>query len=81
MELYRRLRSHIELRRLNEETETSHTEFATGDERAVLYRESPTRYLGYLCLHAPMEARRLNADFDNLWTHSEPDPQVRRLYL
>ena len=78
---WQKLLSHIELRRLTKEIETPHTEFMTGDESAVLYFANPAHYQGYLCLYTPVEARRLNADFDLLWGFSEPDPQVRRLHI
>lgn len=79
--LWRKLQSHIELRRLTEEVDTPHTEFMTGDEAAVLYIVNPAHYKGHLCLHSPVEARRLNADFDLLWGFSEPDPQIRQLHI
>lgn len=78
---WQRLQSRMELRRVTEEVETPHTEFMTGDDTAVLYVVNPSRYQGYLCLHAPVEVRRLNEDFEAIWNHSEPDPQVRRLHI
>ena len=81
VETFQRLSSHIELRRLNRELDTFHQEFITGDISAVLYIQNPRRSIGYLCLHSPLEAKKLNEEFDVLWNHSLPDPQIRQLHI
>ncbi len=81
VETYRKLSSHIELRRLNTEIETAHREFMTGDGSALLYFQNPDRYLGYLQLYAPVAVKNINVEFDLLWNHSEPDRQVRQLHI
>jgi len=81
VETQHRLQSRIELRCLTPEIEIQHQEFMTGDDSSVLYFVNPGHYQGYLCLYSPIEARRLNTEFDSLWSHSEPDPQVRKLYI
>ncbi|MCK9502844.1 MAG: GNAT family N-acetyltransferase [Porticoccaceae bacterium] len=81
VEAHHRLQSRIELRCLTPEIEVQHQEFMSGDEKSVLYFVNPGHYQGYLCLYSPIEARRLNTEFDSLWSHSEPDPQMRKLYI
>lgn len=81
VELFMRLTSRIQLRKLNPERETPHTEFMVGDEEMVLYNQQPDGYKGYFYRYAPMEARRLSQDFDSLWNSSEPDPAIRRLHI
>jgi predicted GNAT family N-acyltransferase len=81
METCHKLPSHIELKRLTNEIDTPHQEFMTGNLHSVLYAQSPRYYQGYLCLYAPVETKRLNEEFDILWHHSEPDPQIRRLHI
>jgi len=74
VETQQRLQSRIELRCLTSEIETQHQEFMTGDDSSVLYFVNPGHYQGYLCLYSPRDVRRLNTEFDSLWSHSEPDP-------
>ena len=81
VESFQRLTSHIELRRQNPEIDTVHQEFITGDVNGVLYCQNPRHYTGFLCLHAPLEARQLNDDFDVLWDQSQPDPSIRKLHI
>lgn len=81
VETYHRLLSHIEMRRLNPERHTLHTEFLVGDNEKVMYMQDPDRCRGYYCEYAPVEAKRLTLDFDSLWESSLPDPEVRRLYI
>lgn len=81
VELFLRLTSRLELRRLNPERETAHTEFLVCDERGLLRNQSQDGYQGYCCRFAPLEARQLGQDFDALWHGSEPDPAIRRLHI
>lgn len=81
VELFMRLTSRIQLRKLNPERETLHTEFMVGDEEMVLCNQEQDGYKGYFYRYAPMEARHLSQDFDSLWNSSEPDPAIRRLHI
>ncbi|MAT51625.1 MAG: hypothetical protein CMK32_10630 [Porticoccaceae bacterium] len=81
VEMFHRLTSRIQLRKLNPERETLHTDFIVGDEEQVLYNQLEDGYEGYFFAYAPLEARRLSKDFDSLWNSSEPDPAVRRLAI
>ncbi|MGV6807228.1 MAG: DUF7931 domain-containing protein, partial [bacterium] len=58
-----------------------HNDFIVVDETRILYKQEGDRYIGYSVDYAPREAKEISADFDELWEQSEPDPEVRRLYL
>ena len=45
----------------------------------ILYKQGQDRYAGYLIRHAPLEATDLADSFDDMWNHSEPDPELRKL--
>lgn len=81
VETCNRLQSHMEIRKLTSEVETTHQEFVVSDDESVLYYVNPGHFQGYLCLYSPVEARRLTEDFDSLWRFSHQDPQLRRLYI
>ena len=81
VELFLRLTSRIQLRKLDPERETLHTEFLVGDEESVLYNQRADGYQGYYYRYAPLEARRLSQEFDSLWEASAPDPSIRRLHI
>ncbi|MCK9564380.1 MAG: GNAT family N-acetyltransferase [Bacteroidales bacterium] len=81
VELFMRLSSRMELRRLDSELETPHTEFLVSDEKGILCNQLEDGYRGYCYRHAPLEARHLSQDFDALWHRSGPAPGLRRLYL
>ena len=81
VEIFYKLTSHIEIRKLTQEIPTIHQEFMSGDVTSLLYLQDPKRYIGYLCLHTPLETKHLNEEFDALWHRSQPDPQIRRLHI
>jgi predicted GNAT family N-acyltransferase len=81
VELFLRLTSRIELRRLDPEYHTEHSEFLIGDDAMVLCNQIQDGYRGHYWRHAPREARRLTADFDALWAAGAADPALRRLHI
>lgn len=38
-------------------------------------------YTATVCFDAPRHSQQLADDFDEMWEHSTPDPQTRRLYV
>ena len=80
-ELSLRLPSHIEIRKLNEESTTPHLEFMLADKLGVLYQQDTRRLHGYMVQHAPLEAAELADQFDQLWLSGKPDPALRRLHI
>jgi hypothetical protein len=81
LELARRLTSRIELRRPIAQYAEHGDEYLLADHRGYLYREHADEYEGSAEFYAPLEARRLEERFQAAWEHSQPDPELRRLYL
>ena len=81
LELARRLTSRIELRRPITQYAEHGDEYLLTDHRGYLYREHADEYEGSVDFYAPLETRRLEERFQEAWEHSQPDPDLRRLYL
>ena len=81
LELARRLTSRIELRRPIAEYSERGDEYLLADGSGYLYRERAGEYEVSADFHAPLETRRLQEQFHEAWEHSQPDPDLRRLYL
>lgn len=81
MELFLRLTSRIELRRLDPDYRTIYSEFLIGDDTMALCNQIEDGYRGYYWHHAPSKAQRLSVDFDALWDAGEADPTLRSLHI
>jgi hypothetical protein len=81
IELSRRLSSSIEFRRVHEDYTYYNQAFMVFDERGIIKRRYADRYEGIASFNAPLEARELVNFFDEVWSRSEPDPNLRRLHL
>jgi predicted GNAT family N-acyltransferase len=79
LHLSHHLPSRVQIRRLDREIGTMHTEFMVIDQSGVLYNQSADQYAGYAVYHSPLKAMELIHDFDDMWEHSDPDPELRRL--
>ncbi|RLA47960.1 MAG: hypothetical protein DRR06_01125 [Gammaproteobacteria bacterium] len=79
LHLFHRLPSRVQIRTLGKEIKTLHSEFMLVDRSGILYNQSGDRYGGYAIPYAPFEAVELLNDFDDMWEHSEPDPELRQL--
>jgi hypothetical protein len=79
--LAQRLTSRIAIRRLADDAPSPPDAFLIADERAYLKRPFAERSEGIADLHGRMEARRLRADFEQMWEHAEVDVELRRLLL
>lgn len=79
LHLFHRLPSRIQIRSLGSNVKTLHTDFMLIDQAGILYNQSSGRYAGYAVYHAPLEAMELINEFDNMWNHSEPNPELRQL--
>jgi predicted GNAT family N-acyltransferase len=55
--------------------------FLLADEAGFILRRQADIYLATVDFHAPLEARRLQAEFLTLWEQAEPSPELRRLHL
>jgi hypothetical protein len=77
--LAQRFSSYMEVRRASRDHAMLAITFMVADEEAVLYRPIASQYEGYVDLQAPLEARGLLRQFDDIWEKAEPDPEFRRL--
>jgi len=81
LDLARRLTTSIELRRPIAEYRERPDEFLLVDHSAYLYREQADIPHAVASYHDPLKARGLQGEFLEIWEHSEPDPEIRRLHL
>lgn len=81
VELSRRLSSFVELRKVHSDYQNYNETFLLIDDYGLLHRRHAPRFEGVFSCKAPMEVRRLRAYFDEVWSRSEPDPDLRRLHL
>ncbi len=81
IDLCRRLQSTLELRALREDAGHHEETFMVADERDVVYQPTQTRWEATYAKDAPHIARRYLNSFDNMWEHSEPNIEFRRLSL
>ncbi len=79
--LIQHLPSHIEVRRVGPDWRNERVAFQIADEQGVLWRPAADRFEGSVDFHAGPRARELRKWFDDVWEHSEPDPEFRRLRL
>jgi hypothetical protein len=81
VELSRRLSSHFEVRKPHEDYKDYNEAFLVADGRGVIHKRFADRHEGTANFNAPRRARDLTAFFDEVWERSEPDPELRRLYI
>jgi hypothetical protein len=81
IELSRRLSSFIQFRRPPPEYRNYHESFLLADNSGYLYRPNPGRYEATANFHDPGKVNDWASYFMEVWERSEPDPEIRRLYL
>ena len=81
VELARRLSSTIEVRKPHPDHLQLPENFMLVDNSGFVYRKLASRYQGVASFHDPLENRRLRECFREMWESSEPDPEMRRLYI
>ena len=81
IELARQLSSTIEFRRPAPEYRHYHESFLLADTTGYLHRRIPARYEGSASFNAPGKAADLETYFMEVWERSEPDLELKRLYL
>lgn len=79
--LMRQLPSRIELRRPPLDYIDHPENFLVVDRCGYIHRELYTRYEGVIDFHDPLQAQRLEEFFTDVWEHSEPDSELRRLSI
>lgn len=81
VELARRLGSGIEVRRCARQYQGYCGAFLLADDCGYLYRPLASRYEGMASFNNSGEVARLAAYFREVWAHSEPETELRRLHL
>ena len=81
IELSRKYSSYIHLHNPPKEGSNFLNAFIVADESGYIYRQNAIRNEGIANLHGPLRSRELGGIFDDLWERSQPDPEMRRLYI
>ncbi len=81
VELARRISSRIFIHRADEEDQTTVNTFMIVDDVGIIRRAHNDRFEGMAEFNNPAEARLLLKTFNEAWERSQPEPELRRLYL
>lgn len=81
VQLAHRLSSVMQIRRPGREHQAMNEVFLVVDKLGLLQRKQSDRYEGVVNFNAPLEAAAMARFFDEVWEKSEPDPELRRLYI
>jgi predicted GNAT family N-acyltransferase len=79
--LIQRLSSRCEIRAVPDDQPSRLDAFLVADGQGYLHRPLADTWEATADFRAPLEARHLEAEFQNLWDRAEPHPGLRRLYL
>ena len=79
--LSQRLTSFIEIRKVAEDFKEYNEAFLIADEIGYAHRKHADRFEGIARFNAAKEAVNLLVFFNEVWRHSVPDPNLRRIYL
>jgi predicted GNAT family N-acyltransferase len=79
--LIQRLSSRCEIRAVPDDQPSRLDAFLVADGQGYLRRPLADTWDATADFRAPLEARRLEAEFQTLWDRAEPHPGLRRLYL
>ena len=75
------LTSFIEIRKVAEDFKEYNEAFLVADEIGYAHRKHADRFEGIAHFNAAKEAVNLMGFFNEVWRHSAPDPNLRRIYL
>lgn len=81
IELFRRLRSRIEIRIVHADYVDHPENFLLADRTGFLHRRLPDRYQGDAGFNNPRRCDLLGRFFDEVWEKSEPDSELRALHI
>lgn len=81
IDLIQQLTSSIEVRKISEEYKSYNEAFVLFDGKGVIYLAHADRYEGFANFNRPRLATELSNFFNEVWEHSEPDVNLRRLYI
>jgi len=81
IEIIQLLTSSIEVRKISEEYKLRNNAFSLFDGRGVIYQSHADRYEGFANFDRPRLATELGNYFNEVWEHSTPDENLRRLCI
>jgi hypothetical protein len=81
IELAYRLSSMISIRNPDEEHAHVNEALFIADGVGFIKRTMADRFEGVASFNSPLQARELADHFNDIWTRSKPDPQLRRLHI
>lgn len=81
IELIQQLTSSIEVRQISEEYKSYNEAFSLFDGKGVIYLRYADRYDGFANFNRPRLATELSNFFNEVWEHSTPDSNLRRLHI
>ena len=81
IDLIQQLTSSIEVRKISDEYKSYNEAFSLYDAKGVIYLRYADRYEGFANFDRPRLATELSNFFNEVWEHSTPDANLRRLHL
>ena len=81
IELIQQLTSTIEVRKISEDYKSHNETFSLYDSKGVIFLYHGDRYDGFANFNRPRLVSELTNFFDEVWNHSEPDSNLRRLHI
>lgn len=81
LNLAQRITSNLHIRRINPDYPSDESAYLLADDRGLLLREAPEQYAGYALYNDPGRVRQRQAQFDQAWDMSLPDPDLRNFLL
>ena len=81
IELIQQLTSSIEVRKISEEYKSYNEAFSLFDAKGLIYLRYSDRYDGIANFDRPRLATELLNYFNEVWEHSAPDSNLRRLHI
>lgn len=81
IELIQQLTSSIEVRQISEEYKSYNEAFSLFDGKGIIYLRYADRYDGFANFNRPRLVAELSNFFNEVWEHSSPDSNLRRLHI
>lgn len=81
IDLIQQLTSSIEVRKISEEYDSYNEAFSLYDGKGVIYLRNADRYEGLANFDRPRLVTELSNFFNEVWEHSAPDENLRRLHI
>lgn len=81
IELIQQLTSSIEVRIIAEEYKSYNEAFSAFDGKGIVYQRYADRYEGFANFNRPRLVTELTNYFNEIWEHSTPDSNLRRLHI